>query len=91
MITNDHYQLARMVNTGIDAAYNENVQPYRLISSNVVYSFFSYRTVQVYEYKHSMYVKRKFYFTILKRHLSVENVKSKSIFMCLDFTLPVKR
>lgn len=40
MITNDHYQLARMVNTGIDAAYNENVQPYRLISSNIVYSFF---------------------------------------------------
>lgn len=41
MITNDHYQLARMVNTGIDAVYNENVQPYRLISSSVVYSFFS--------------------------------------------------
>lgn len=42
MITNDHYQLARMVNTGIDAQYNENVQPYRLISSSVVYSFLKF-------------------------------------------------
>jgi len=53
MITNDHYQLARIVKTGIDAQYNENVQPYRLISSNVVYSFlyiFFFFFTQLFEY-----------------------------------------
>lgn len=53
MITNDHYQLARMVNTGIDAQYNENVQPYRLISSSIVYSFFlSFFFTQLFEYEY---------------------------------------
>lgn len=47
MITNDHYQLARMVNTGIDAQYNENVQAYRLISSSVVYSFFLHNCLSI--------------------------------------------
>lgn len=52
MITNNHYQLARMVNTGIEARYNENVQSYRLISSIVSKSctlFFSFTALFEYQ------------------------------------------
>lgn len=65
MITNDHYLLARMVNTGIDEVYNENVQPYRLISSSVVYSFFIF-TTELLEYEKTFRIlKTKFKFISL--------------------------